>query len=83
MGGIQVSYTKYSVDAIALFVLFPMLTGQTARNATPLKNSATPLYWQPNQWRETLLEEPRLSSSSLQMAWPDLWMSPFNLMGPP
>jgi hypothetical protein len=50
-GEIQVSYSKYSCCAVSFLVFLPMiLAGQTApEHAVPLKNWATPLYWQPNQ----------------------------------
>jgi len=44
-----VSYSKYSVT-VSLLVLLPVLTGQRAQeNVIPLRNWATPLYWQPNE----------------------------------
>jgi hypothetical protein len=43
--------SKYSGRAVSLLALLPlMLTGLKAQNrVVPLKNWATPLYWQPNQ----------------------------------
>jgi hypothetical protein len=45
-----VSYSKYS-GAVSFLVLLPMvLTGQRRQESlVPLRNWATPLYWQPNQ----------------------------------
>jgi hypothetical protein len=49
-----VSYSKYSGLAVA-FLMPLILAGQKAQNVVPLKNWATPLYWQPNQMeRETV-----------------------------
>ena len=47
----KVSDSKYSGRAVSLLVLLPMaVIGQRAQeNVVPLKNWATPLYWQPNQ----------------------------------
>jgi hypothetical protein len=44
-------YLKYSHRAASLLVFLPMVSmGQRAQeNVVPLKNWATPLYWQPNQ----------------------------------
>ncbi len=44
------SYSKYS-GPVSLLAFLPMvLTAQVARQVDiPLKNWATPLYWQPNQ----------------------------------
>ena len=49
-GGIQVSYSEYS-RVVSLLVLLPTVSiGQRAQeDVAPLKNWATPLYWQPNQ----------------------------------
>jgi hypothetical protein len=46
-----VIYSKYSSRAITLLALLPlMLTAQKAHESVvPLKNWASPLYWQPNQ----------------------------------
>ena len=42
--------SKYSRGVVALLIFSPLvLTGQRAQNSVPLKNWATPLYWQPNQ----------------------------------
>ena len=59
-GGIQVSDSKYSGRAVSLLVLAALaLTGQRAQeNVVPLKNWATPLYWQPNQAETTASEKP-------------------------
>jgi hypothetical protein len=69
----QVIDLKYSSGAIAtlLVVLPTVLTGQKApMNAVPLKNWATPLYWQPNQ-----AERETFSQASSQKAAPQIVFS--------
>jgi hypothetical protein len=50
-GGLQVSDSRYSGRAVILLAILPVvLTAQkTQEIVVPLKNWATPLYWQPNQ----------------------------------
>jgi hypothetical protein len=62
-----VRYSKYSCRSVSLLVFLPMLlTGQNTQAVVPLKNWATPLYWQPNQAeRETAAKAaPQLMFSS-------------------
>jgi hypothetical protein len=54
---INSNYSNRAVPILAslpLFLLPMALNGQTAQNAVPLKNWATPLDWQPNQTERTI-----------------------------